>query len=407
MHTIQLNAMLFLLITDCIIAGTITAYKKGSDMLHFSFTRISSLHNSRTVSSLCVLVLILFIVPAVCFGYGFHDALNYGNTINVVSIRSAALVGIRVFGSEGASAVLLNPASLSNVNSFNMTASTSLIAWNEEVVDSTSTVQRSGTGIGSLTGAVAFRAGSNLVIGAGAAKVSDHQYNGTHYLPDDPAHPGIDIVEMLEADGGLWEAVGGASWSFNDNISAGVSAGLRFGEVSYEYVYDQKFTPYIDSTYSWSWDASEACYHLGFLLADDELSAGVCYTSGSSDHYYSRISIAGRARAEHIGNSTMGFEGEIIDPLNNNYFIGKLSIETPIQDNMNMYAGVGFNEGEDMNRVGLAFSVGGNYQLGRVRVDCALSHSGRSRKSTSFPNEYSDFVDDSWTHFCIGLQYVI
>ena len=133
----------------------------------------------------------------------------------------------------------------------------------------------------------------------------------------------------------------------------------------------------------------------------------MCYTSGSSDHYYSRISIAGRARAEHIGNSTMGFEGEIIDPFNNNYFVGKLSIETPIRDNINMLIGVGFNEGENMNRVGLAFSVGGNYRIGRVGIDCALYMSGRSRRSTSFPNEYSDSVDDSWTHFCFGLQYII
>ena len=65
------------------------------------------------------------------------------------------------------------------------------------------------------------------------------------------------------------------------------------------------------------------------------------------------------------------------------------------------------NEGENMNRVGLAFSVGGNYRVGRMRIDCALSHSGRSRESETFPNEYSDYVDDSWTHFCIGLQYTI
>jgi hypothetical protein len=376
-------------------------------MLHSASPRFSFKRNSLTAFSLSSSFLILLIFPVVCFGFGFHDAMNYGNSINVVSIRSAALVGIKVFGSEGPSSLFLNPASLSNVNSFNVTAATSAIAWTEEVVDSTSTVNRSGTGIGSLTGAVALRTGSGLVIGAGIAKVSDHQYNGTHFLPDDPAHPGIDVIEFLEAKGGLWEAVGGASWSFTDNFSAGVSAGMRFGEVNYEYVYDEKFTPFIDSTYSWSWENSEACYHAGFLIADNELSAGMCYTSGSSDHYYSRISIAGRARAEHIGNTTMGFEGEVIDPFNNNFFIGKLSIETPIRDNMNMYAGVGFNEGDNMNRVGLAFSVGGNYLLGRMRIDCALSHSGRSRKSTSFPNEYSDYVDDSWTHFRIGLQYMI
>ncbi len=376
-------------------------------MSEFSPVTFFLRRNTQAISSLLTFILILFVVPSVSFAYGFHDALNYGNSINVISIRSAALVGIRVFGSEGASAVFLNPASLAGVNSFNMTASTSSIAWSEEVVDSTNVTHRSGSGIGSLSGAVAYRAGTDLVIGAGIAKVSDHQYDGTHYLPDDPAHPGIDIVEMLKAEGGLWEALGGVSWSFTDNFSAGVSAGLRFGGVSYDYVYDEKYTLEVDSTSSWSWDTSEACYHAGILLADEELSAGMCFTSGSSDHYYSRISIAGRARAEHIGNSTMGFEGEIVDPFENNFFNGKLSIETPIRGNMNMLAGVGFNEGENMNRVGLAFSVGGNYRTGRVQVDCALAHSGRSRKSTSFPDEYSDYVDDSSTHFCIGLQYML
>ncbi|MCK4807474.1 MAG: hypothetical protein KAT09_07495 [Candidatus Aegiribacteria sp.] len=376
-------------------------------MSNFSVTTFFPRRNSGVIPSLFTIVLILFIIPAVIYGYGFHDALTYGNSINVISIRSAALVGIRVFGSEGASAVFLNPASLSNVNNFNITASTSSIAWSEVVHDSTSVIQRSGSGFGSFTGAVAYRAGVDLVIGAGVTKVSDHQYDGTHYLPDDPSHPGIDVVEMLKAKGGLWEALAGASWSLSDNFTAGVSAGLRFGGVSYDYIYDEKYTSQIDSTASWSWDLSEACYHAGFLLADDELGAGMCYTSGSSDHYYSRISIAGRARAEHIGNSTMGFEGEIVDPFNNNFFNGKLSIETPIRRNMNISAGVGFNEGENMNRVGLAFSIGGNYSIGRMRVDCALAHSGRSRKSTSFPDEYSDYVDDSSTHICIGLQYII
>ena len=376
-------------------------------MSHFSSPAFSRRSITESPSSLITIILILFVIPVVCLGYGFHDSQNYGNTVNVISIRSAALVGIRVFGSQGSSAVFLNPASLSNVNSFNMTASTSLIAWSEGVHDSISVMHRSGTGLGSLTGAVAYRIGPDMVIGTGVAKVADYQYDGSHVLPDDPAHPGVDILEMLVAKGGLWEALGGASWSFGDNLTAGVSAGMRFGEVSYEYTYDELFTPLIDSTYSWSWDLSEACYHAGLLLTGDDLGAGMCYTSGSSDHYYSRISIAGRARAEHIGNSTMGFEGEIVDPLDNNFFIGKLSIETPIRNNMNMYAGVGFNEGENMNRVGLAFSVGGNYRVGRMRIDCALSHSGRSRESETFPNEYSDYVDDSWTHFCIGLQYTI
>lgn len=376
-------------------------------MTDFSNYRFSQGRIAQAVSVLTTLILILFIVPEASLGYGFHDALTYGNIVNVVSIRSAAMAGIKVFGAKGASAVFLNPATLSNVNSFNITTSSSALAWTEEVVDSTSITQRAETAFGSFTCAMALRTGPDLVIGAGVAKVSDHHYNGTHYLPDDPSHPGIDILEMLQANGGLWEALGGASWSITDKFTAGVSAGLRFGEVSYDYIYDRTYTPFIDSTASWSWDMSEACYHAGFILEDDEIAAGACYTSGSSDHYYSTLAISGKARAEHIGNTEMGFEGEIVDPFNKNYFHGKLSIETPIRSDVNIMAGVGFNEGANMNRVGLAFSIGGNYQSGRMRVDLALSHMGRSRTGTSFPDEYSDYIDDSWTHFCIGLQYMI
>lgn len=352
-------------------------------------------------------VLIIAGLPAVALGYGFHDALSYGNSVDVLSMRSAAMVGIKVFGSEGATSLFTNPASLHNVGRLNISVSTSSMAWTEEVVDSTSVTQRSGRGIGGLTGAMAYRMGPDLVFGAGVAKVSDFQYDGNHFLPENPSHPGIDIVETLVATGGLWEALGGVSWSLNENIKAGVSGGLRFGEVTYEYAYDAKYTPEIDSISVWSWNLSDACYHAGFVVGDDLMSAGACYTSGSEDRYYSRLSIAGRARAEHIGNTTMGFEGEIVAPFDRNYFNGKLSLETPIRREISLMAGVGFNEGENMSRVGTAFSVGGNYTSDRIKVEVALSHIGRSRQSTSFPDEYSDHVDDSWTHFGIGLQYMI
>lgn len=359
----------------------------------------------RTVTFL--LSSILLLLPTVSQGYGFHDALTYGNTIDVISVRSAAMVGIRTFGSVGATAIFMNPSNLWNVQSCHMYTSTSAISWTEEVVDSTSVVKRSDRGLGSLSAAAACRLGSRTVAGVGLARVSDFQYNGTHYLPEDPSHPGIDIIETLNSTGGLWEVLCGFSWSPADYLSAGVSGGMRFGEVSYDYTYDEKFTPGVDSSYSWSWDLAEPCFHVGVEIGDEVLGAGACYTSGSSDRYFDRLSVAGRAAAEHIGNTTMIFEGEIVAPFDRNYFKGKLGIETPIRSNISLMAGVGFNEGENMNRVGMAFSVGGKYSAGRLTLDLALSHIGRSRISTAFPEEYSDYVDDSWTQFCVGLHYMI
>ncbi len=358
-------------------------------------------------SIISIVLLQLFIV--ICFagsseGYGYHDALNMGNSIDVISIRSAAMVGIRVFGSDGPAALFINPASLHSIGRFEGSLSTSSIAWTEEIIDSTSVIQRSDKSLGSLSAAVAFRAGSDIVLSGGLAKVSDHQYSGTHLMPDDPAYPDIAIIEILDASGGLWEALGGLSWSLKDNLVMGLSTGMRFGKIEYRYTYDLYRTPETDSISNWSWETSDICYHAGILFGDEGTGIGASFTSGS-DHYLSRVSLAGRARAEHIGNIRMGFEGEVISIFDDNYFNGKLFLEAPIRADLNLFTGIGFYEGENMNRVGTAFSVGGNYTLDRILFECALFHSGRSRRSTSFPNEYSDSVDDSWTQFCLGLSY--
>jgi hypothetical protein len=347
--------------------------------------------------------------PSVSMGYGFHDSQGYGDAVDAVSIRSAAMGGARVFGSRGAEAIFLNPASLDAIGKLNLSASGTILEWTEEVVDSidTESITRSDNGLGGLTGAAAFRLNPEMVISLGCARVSDFQYKGTHFLPENPSHPGVDIIETLVSKGGLWEALGGASWRLSDLVTTGVSAGLRFGTVSYEYSLDNKFTSGIDSTSSWSWDLSDFCYHGGITLGDELFSAGVCYTSGSPDRYYSRLAIAGRATAEHLGNTTVGFEGEIRSPFDENLFDGKLSIVAPIRDRVDLMAGVGFRDAVSMHRVGTIFSVGGSYTADRLRLDFAIYTNSRSRRSTSFPNEYSSHVDDSWTNFCLGLQYMI
>ena len=358
----------------------------------------------RGVSTKWLLISLLLLSTSIVIGYGFHDALNLGNGIDAVGIRSAALGGCKVFGADGPVAVLLNPASLSKVEGFMVSTSGAIVAWSEAIIDSTSTTKRAGTGFGTATGAFAFRASPALVFAAGASKVMDNQYDGTHYLPNDPSHPEIDRVEILTASGGLWEALGGFSYEISETMSVGASAGLRFGSADYEYTFDESYTPYTDSTSTWSWEESEFCYHAGFTLDDGILSAGAAYTS-SSDHYLSRVSLAARAVAEHLANSRMGFEAEITSPFEENYFQGKLTLETPIRDDINILTGVGFYDGKNMNRTGFTFSLGGNYRVGDILLETAMYSSGRSRRSTSFPSEYSDSVEDNWTLFSLGISY--
>lgn len=351
-----------------------------------------------------LLPVLLLLCSSAALGYGFHDALNMGNGIDAVGIRCAALVGSKVFGGEGPVAVLLNPAGLAAVDGFQVTASGAIVAWGEAVVDSTSTIKRAGTGFSTATGAFAHRLVDGIVIAAGVAKVMDNQYDGTHYLPNDPSQPDIDRVEILTATGGLWEAVGGLSYNITGGVAVGASAGIRFGNADFTYTFDESYTPFTDSTSTWSWEEQEFCYHGGVTLDDGILSAGVCFISGS-EHYEPRIAVAARAVAEHLANSRMGFEAEVISPFEGNYFQGKLSLETPIRSDFNILTGVGFYEGENMNRTGLAFSLGGDYRVGEFLFETAMYYSGRSRKSTSFPSEYSDSVEDNWTLFSVGISY--
>lgn len=361
--------------------------------------------NRLSIRSAALLALLAGAVAPV-YGYGFHDALDEGNAIECINTRSGALVGSKVFGATGPSALFLNPAALSGIEGFMVSASGAGVTWGEVVVDTTSRVKRAGTGTNAVTGALALRVSSSIVLAGGVARITDNQYDGTHYLPNDPTEPDIDRVEILTAEGGLWEALGGTSVSLSDNLTAGLSAGLRFGSADYVYVYDLSFTPEIDSTAEWSWDQQDLCFHTALMLDDGDLGIGAVYTSGS-EHYQDRIAAGATALAEHLGNSRIGFEVEVVSPFEENSFRGKLSVTTPLRSDLNLLTGVGFYDGENMDRTGMAYSLGGNYRIGRLLLETAVFYSERARKSTSFPLEYSDSVEDNWTVFSLGASFGI
>ncbi len=361
--------------------------------------------DSTGIHSISALAALLLMIPAIALGYGFHDATSSGNELGSVSVRSASIVCCKVFGADGPDALFINPAALDRLGGLRLHANGSAIAWEEEVIDSTSVTDRASTGPGGLTFAVGTRFSDRICAACGISRVSDFQYSGTHFLPNDPSEPNVDIVEILEADGGLWEALGGGSLDLGA-VVLGASAGLRFGGVDYIYTYDTYYTPYVDSTYQWSWSESEPCFHAGVTVGDEGMSAGATWTSGG-DHYEQTVAFSGRARAEHLANTIIVMEGEVIEPGDDNTFRGKLGLETPIRRVVNLMIGVGFWDGPEMAKTGMTFSVGGNFTMGQLRIDTAVLHNGRSRLSTSFPSEFSDRVDDNWTTFALGLTYDI
>lgn len=348
--------------------------------------------------------MLITMINSFAFGYGYHDALGRGTVINTVGLQAAALGGTRVFGTDNPSALFLNPAELVDVGGISIYCSGASAAWNESVHDSTRVTERGDFGIGGSTCVIALPVSAGIVVSGGMARIVDNQYRGTHYLPNDPSQPEIDVVEILEASGGQWEALGGVSVLITDGFSAGISAGMRIRRCEFEYQYDRSHTPQIDSIVDWSERTDEFCYHSGFNYTSDAFESGITYTS-ETEFYYSRAAFGGRLKAAHLSNVWVGFEGELIDPLDRNYFNGRLSFEIPMEDKLKIMTAVGFIEGENMYRTGMIFSLGGSADFGNLILDFVLSTNSRCRSNTSFPEEYSDYVNDSWTAFGLGVNY--
>ncbi len=368
---------------------------------------MNNIHSAKSTRLKWSLLLTGVFVSLLCnsaFGYGYHDALDRGTHINTVGIRSAALGGTHIFGTDDASNLFLNPAGLSGVEGISVYLSGATAAWNESVHDSTMVTQRGDFGIGGTTGAFGLRLTDNLVIAGGMGRIVDNQYRGTHYLPNDPSQPEIDIVEILESTGGQWEALGGISFTAVNDLSVGVSAGMRMRHCDYTYQFDISHTQETDSIAEWSESSDEFCYRGGLSYLTERFESGVTYSS-ETDFYYSRVAFGARLCAAHLNNIWVGFEGEVVDPFGDGYFEGRLSFEIPMEDKMEILTAVGFIEGENMYRTGMIFSLGGTAHFAKLDLDFVLSSNNRCRTNTTFPEEYSDYVNDSWTTFGLGFNY--
>jgi hypothetical protein len=358
-------------------------------------------------SHIIVTIGILFILPSICFSYGYYDAFGNGTAYSGINSRSVSLAGLRSLSITDPSVIFLNPAELGLLHSMEITFSAGPIVWKEKVADSLWGDVKTGTFLGILSGAFSKDLGDRMTFGAGLSRISNNDYEGVKLTIIDPSQvEEIDIAEIVLASGGLWEAVGGLSWQVNKNLLFGASAGVRFGSMKAEYIYDLLATQGIDSLITEEWEEKEFCYHLGVMIPGEDAALGICYASGS-EHYDPIIAAGARIRVEYLNNGDMGFEIEMSSRSDADWYTGRLFADVPFSRRINTHYGLTFTDSNNSFKTGLGFSLGGSFRFEKTLMSFGYYWSTRSRLGGSFANESAHHMDDSSNILSLGLSFIL
>lgn len=344
---------------------------------------------------------VLFIV-SLSSGFGFYDSVNSGTPLPGLSPASAALGTSRAIGVPEPACLFTNPAKTAGL-SLSAQLIGSGVSWTERVLESdVEKTVRTYLTASNFTGAVLVPV-AGFSLSAGYAKVAEFGYEGTHTVYN-AAGDKVIGVEILYADGGQWEAMGGLSKVIVGSLSAGLSAGMRIASANYEYDYNSSNIAIPDSVSMWSLDEKEFAWRAGLALGGDLFNSALSYAS-ETEYMEDVIAIGISAFAPHLNSITVGFEGELTSPLDQNHFLGKLSVIMPLRTNLNALTSVSFDDQRIANRAGLGFGLGFNLILDRVDLSGAVISRFKARKNSAFPDEESDRVDDGVTQFSLGVNY--
>jgi hypothetical protein len=344
----------------------------------------------------------LLAAAGVCFGFGYHDSMTNGSPIPGLSPLSLALGSVKAVGVSEAASIFTNPAQTS-FSGASLQVVGAFSVWKEKVLQSDIEKSvRTLTSANNFTGAVIYPV-YGITLGAGAARVAEFSYVGTHTVFNDPSKPPVGTA-ILEASGGQWEMLGSVSTVVTGSLAAGFSGGVRTAGADYTYQFNSQSPVVPDSSRQWSFDEREFAWHAGLAWQGDLFSSGFSYSSGTS-RMEDVLALGGSAFAAHLRNITVGFEAELASPADQNRFKGKLFIHMPLRAELNAHTSVSFDDQRVANRAGFGFGLGFDLELGGLNLASGVLTRFTARKNTAFPDEESDRVDDSITQFNVGLVY--
>ena len=334
------------------------------------------------------------------YAFGYFDSITKGTIVPGISPSTVALGSLRAVGISEPASIFMNPAQLPLLNTQVQVAGSS-IQWAERVIQSDleKTVRTYMTN-NNGTAALVFPAGF-VVIGAGIAKVGEFGYEGSHTIYDNPDDPELGVA-VLYAKGSQWESLASISTVITGPLSVGFSGGVRMAKADYRYEFNSRQYLIPDSAANWSIDETEFAWHGGLALNGEMFKSGISYSS-ETDYMDDIIAFGASALAPHLKNTTVGFEADIVSPLDNNRFLGNLFVQMPLTESLNILTSVSFDDNRVANRAGLGFGLGIDMSVNRFTIGGGLLSRFKSRRNTAFPNESSDRVDDSANMFTLGV----
>jgi hypothetical protein len=371
-------------------------------MPHRKTSRFTSLDRGLSV------LFLLLVLPGLSMAFGFTDAIGNGTPLPCLAPRSLALGGAVSVGVDEAWAVFLNPARIPATGDETISAGAIYGGWRESVPVAGISLQK-GEDI-SITPYAVFgmTVAANFAAAAGISTVSLFDYQGANLITDDVVNPyKVTETQFLDADGELSEALAGFSYAITDDLSLGLSGGLRFGsahiiQTNYDYGLDST----VITVHDLSWEETQFCWHGGVKAGFGFGSAGLTYAS-PTDHYPARVALGGMVIAEHLNNTSVGFEVESFDPGSEAEYIARLMIEKPTASFLNTLVGVSFTDGPICDKPTLGFAVGFEMDFAPLLTQVAYSHRSRTRNSQYEGVQYYDYFDDSTTILSLALTYLL
>ncbi len=356
-------------------------------------------------------LLCLFLLSGQSAAFGFIDALGQGTPLPCLVPRCLALGGVMTVGVDDAYSLFLNPAGIPGFGAETISLGLSYGGWTETTpVRSTilPVIQRGEDLPFSPYGAFSFGITEELSAAAGYCMVSCFDYTGINYIfgkPDIPEE--ITMLQYLDSEGILHEALAGFSYSLSDNLNIGVSGGMRFGSTDIKET-DNEYTS--DSTiitqYDLSWSENQFCWH-GGIRAEFSLGNAGLVIASPTDHYPTRTAIGILILAEHLKNSKIGFECEIISPGKDAEYIGRLILENPTASFLNTFLGVSFTDAPHCNNTRMGFSMGLEMSFDPVKTQFGYYYRNRSRRGLPDNDHYYQYFDDTTTLLSVVVFYML
>lgn len=351
-------------------------------------------------------LILLVLLPGISAGFGYLELSGSGSPLPGFTARAVALGGMRSMGLNDGSSILTNPAGLSRTGETVISISIGPGIGGASVLDSLGESDNNWLSLATAFAGVSMPLSPRFGIGAAVGKITDFSYDYTHYTYEfgiGQSH--LTEIRDLSVTGGMYEALGGLSYSPVDWLDVGMSAGMRFGSASYDSAYTDKEDPDNDTTFAWKREFSGFCWHGGVEIPLETALVGFSWAS-EDDDYPARAAVGGRVSFGDEPASTFGAEVEIGDPGERNSTDVRLFGSTFLYETFEIMGSLSFASPNYENvetGSSLGLSLGTAIQLGRIELDAGFSWASLGRDSLFLVPGEPDELKDSQVLLSFGL----